>query len=590
MTFMAEKEKNKEEKKEIEIFIDNKKIFCRQGQTILAAAWENKIDIPSLCYHPDLKVKENCRLCIVEIEGKEGFYPACSTLAENGMRVIINSPQLNQLRKTNLELIFSQHREECDDCVWRHDCRLLELKEKIGGEMTRFSDRKKSFPFYQFGAALIFDTSKCLDCRNCVEVCEKEGIGFLEIKKRNNFFQVLPSKKKSCVLCGQCLLACPAGAFEEVGEFEELKKIDNLLREKDKAIIIQFAPSIVAAIGGEFGLNDWLTAAGKLVGALKRLGAKKVFDISVGADFVAVEEAKELEKRWRRGGGILPIFSSFCPSWVKFIEVYFPAFIPYLSPFRSPHLVLGGLIKTFWAKKEKINPKKIKVISVNPCVAAKDEIRRKGLKINGLKPVDYVLSARELVRLLSRHKINPATVEPQEPDKPFDISSGAGLIYEVSGGEIESIARMIYYHLTDWDLTGWGMREFKEGEMREAFVEIGERELKMAAVDNLTGAVELLKKVEKEPGAYDYLEVMACPHGCLGGGGQLLPLSKRIREQRAKELYKISEKRQIYRAEDNRIVKKVQRDFISPRLIKKIYHVDYRRQNKLVVKERSNRC
>ncbi len=570
--------------KKIQIIINNKRISCLEGQVILEVAQENKIDIPALCYHSDLEIKANCRMCLVEIKGKKGLYPSCSTKVEKGMEIITESPKIRRARKINLELIFAQHSEECNDCIWNFDCQLLKLAEKYKVKITRFADRKTKYPVYQFGPALIFDSSKCIDCRNCVDVCQQQGVGFLEIEERGHLFRVVPSKDKNkdCIYCGQCLVHCPSGAFEAVGEFEDVEKP---LQEKDKTVVFQFAPSIRTSIGEEFDLPYGSIMTEQLVAGIKKLGVDKVFDTSVGADFTTTEEADELIDKIEKG--TTPCFSSCCPSWVKFIEFYYPEFIPYLATTRSPQVILGGLIKTYWAKNEKIEPKKITVVSIMPCVAKKYEIRKEELAVNGMRPVDYVLTTRELAYLFKKHKIDLAKISPQKPDDPLGIPSGAGVIYGASGGVVESVLRTAYDKLTPHqNKFGAGQAkkslriEFKqvrgmEG-MKKAVIKINGQSVKIAVINGIGNAKKVLEKLKKNPKLYDAIEVMACFGGCIGGGGQPVPTDGKIRQERAASLYQIDDQKEIRLAHHNPIVKKVYQEFLtSEKIIHHICHTKY---------------
>ena len=561
--------------KKIQIQINNKNINGQEGETILEVAKKNKIEIPALCFHPDLSIKANCRLCLVEIKGKNGLYPACFTKIEPGMKIITNSAKINKARKINLELIFSQHCEECYDCVWGFDCLLLKLAKKYKVKITRFPDRKKGYPLYQFGPALIFDSSKCIDCRNCVDVCQKQGIEFLKTKEKGHLFQVIPSedKNKDCVYCGQCITHCPAGAFEAVGEFEE---VETPLLDKNKVVVLEFAPSIRVSIGEEFNLPLGSDTTGKLVAGIKKLGVNKVFDVSVGADFTTVEEAKELRERLESGKN-LPMLTSCCPSWVKFVEFYHPELISHLTLVRSPHIILGGLIKTFWAKKENIDPKKIVVVSVMPCVAKKYEIEREELKIKGLKPVDYVLTTRELAYLFIKHKIDLKKIKPQKPDAPWGVPSGAGVIYGASGGVMESALKTLYQQLTQRKLSNIKFKKIKEIEgAKKAKIKINNRIINIAVVNGLGNAKKFLEEIKNNPKLYDYVEIMACPGGCIGGGGQPLPTDMAIRQKRANSLYQVSRKKEIKLAHKNPIVEEVyQKFFTSKEKIHSICHTKY---------------
>ncbi len=568
------------------ITIDGKRIKAKKGQTILEVAKEQGIEIPTLCYHSDLEIRASCRICVVEIKGREGLHPACATKTEEGMEIITESPKVKRTIKINLELLFSQHCEECRDCIWNFNCQLLKLAKEYQVKITRFSDRKTGNPIYQFGPSLIFDSSKCIDCRNCVEVCQKQGVGFLGIKEKNHFFQVIPSKDKNkdCVYCGQCIVHCPVGAFEAVGEFEG---VEEPLLDKDKIVVFQFAPAIRTSIGEEFSLPYGSIITEKLVAGIKKLGVARVFDVSVGADFTTVEEAKELIERLETNKN-LPMFTSCCPSWVKFVEFYEPEFIPHLTSVRSPHIILGGLIKTFWAEKEKIDPKRIIVVSIMPCVAKKYEIQREELKIGGLKPVDYVLTTRELARLFVKHGIDFKNLKPQKPDEPFGIPSGAGEIYGASGGVMESALRTAYEKITGKNLKRMDFKQVRGMEgIKRAEIDINGKKVKIAIVNGLGNAKKILKELNpirnrisngarENPKLYDYVEVMACFGGCIGGGGQSVPTNDRIRKERAKGLYQSDAKKEIRLAHKNPAVKKVFQEFLnSAEKIHSVCHTKY---------------
>lgn len=565
--------------KTIKITIDGKEIRAREGQTILEIAKDNKIEIPALCFHPDLEAKGGCRLCLVEIKDKKGMHTACSVKAENGMEIITSSPKIQRARKTNLELIFSQHREECDDCVWYEKCRMLKLAREYGLKITRFSDRKKNFPCYQFGPSVVFDSSKCINCRNCVEVCQKQGVNFFDIKEQNSFFEIFPTKdkKRDCIYCGQCLAHCPVGAFESVGEYEDIEKP---FQDKSKVIVVQFAPAIRTSIGEEFGMKPGEVVTDKLVAAIRKLGVDRVFDVSVGADFTTMEEAKELMEKIKKGKGAC--LSSCCPSWVKFVEFYYPEFIPCLATTRSPHIILGALIKTYWAKNEKIDPKKIKVISIMPCTSKKYEVERDELEIDGMEPVDHVLTTRELARLFKKRNIDLKKIKPEPADRPLGLPSGAGVIYGATGGVAESALRTAYFMMTGKNLNNIELKAVRGMEgIKKAEIKVKGFKARMAVVTGTGNAEKILKELQKNPKAYDAVEVMACPGGCIGGGGQPLPSTPEIRKQRADALYQIDAKKKLRLAHESPIVKKIYQEFLSDeKLAHKICHTKYFRKSK----------
>jgi NADH-quinone oxidoreductase subunit G/NADP-reducing hydrogenase subunit HndD len=553
----------------IEIKIDNQKINTEEGKTILEVAIQNGIKIPALCYHSDLTPKESCRLCVVKIEGRNGLFPSCTTLVEDGMEIITDDEEINSTRKTNLELLFSEHVEQCGDCVWASRCKMLELSKKLGIRINEFEERKKDFKEYNIGDIFKFDSSKCINCSNCVEMCEKQGVGFLEIKKEDNFYRTVPSKDKECVYCGQCVVHCPSGTFETNNPAKKImEEIEN-----GKYVVFQFAPAIRTSIGEEFGMDYGEVVIDKMVAGIKQLGAKKVFDVSVGADFCVIEEAKELIERLEKKEN-LPMFTSCCPAWVRFVEVYKPEFKANLTTTRSPHIILGGMIKTYFAEKEGIDPKDIIVVSVMPCLSKKYEITREELKVDGLDPVDYVLTTHELSRLLISKKIDLKNIVGIPRDPVLGIPSSAGVIFGASGGVAESALRTAYRMITKDNV----ILDYKEvrgmEEVKEAKVKIGEVELKLAVVNGLGNAKKLL---ESNYNDYDYIEVMSCPGGCIGGGGQPVPTNSEIRKKRAEGLYRIDEKDANRLADDNLIVKEIYAEFLnSDEIIKKICYTKFK--------------
>jgi NADH-quinone oxidoreductase subunit G/NADP-reducing hydrogenase subunit HndD len=558
----------------IKITVDGKEILTEAGQTILGALSRAGISVPTLCYHSDLETKASCRICVVEIKGKKDLVASCAAKIENGLEIMTESPRVRRARKINLELLFAQHKEECRDCIFLSNCQLLKLAKEYKAEICRFRDRKTKFPVYSFGPALLFDSSKCIDCRNCVEVCQKQEVNFFDIKGKGYFLKIVPTKDKSrdCIYCGQCLVHCPVGAFEAVGEFEDVEKC---LNQKDKTVVFQFAPAVRTSIGEEFGLAQGEVVTEKLVGAIKKLGVYKVFDTSVGADFTTIEEAGEFIEKLNSNRG--PCLSSCCPAWVKYIEFNYPEFIPNIATTRSPQVILGGLIKTYWAEKEKIDPKKLIVVSVMPCVAKKYEIQRKELKINGQKPVDYVLTTRELAYLFAKRKIDLKNVQPQKVDNPLGEASGAGVIYGASGGVAESVLRVLCAKLTGVGLPKVDFKAVRGQQgVKKAVVDINGRQIKIVVASGINNAKKILEDLKKNPAIYDAVEIMACPGGCVGGGGQPVPADVLTRKARAEALYEIDQYKKVRFPNENPVVQEIYREFLnSPEIIHKICHTKY---------------
>ncbi len=617
--------------KKLKIYINNKLYKARIGETILDVALREGIKIPHLCKHPDLSIKANCRVCLVEVEGK-GIVTSCSTQVEEGMKVKTNTPKVERARKINLELIFSEHIEKCNKCIYQNNCAILRYAREYGLKISRFFDRKKGYPIWQFGDSIQFDSSKCIDCRNCVEVCQvKQAVDFYEIAERGVETVVKPKGKPNikchsepvsesreileqvqddnnidllkndpdkfdCTYCGQCIVHCPVGAISEVPHWQEVEKL--LEEKKNKILVAQIAPSVRVSIGEEFNQEPGKIMTGQLIASIKQIGFDYVFDANLGADITAYEEAKELAE-WLEKGKERPMFTSCCPAWVKFVEFYYPEFIPHLATTKSPHICLGSLVKTYFADYLKKDPEEIVVVSIMPCTAKKHEINLDSHKLdssqNGKMPaVDYVLTTREYAYLLHKHKIDLPNLKPMDLDKPLDIYSGASVIYDINSGAMEAVLQSLNYFFKDQAGPKQSLeptfkvnprlqsRKYQELEsIKTARIKIGNRKLKVAAVSGLANAKKVLDDLQNEKVKYDYVEVMACPGGCVGGGGQPAPTSSEIRAKRALALYEINKNLPIKTTHKNPLVLKIYQEYFSAKrggeeLIKKILHSGFK--------------
>lgn len=541
--------------KRIKIKINNKVVTCNSGETIMEVARRAGIDIPGLCMHTDFKPKGNCRICVVEIKGRGKLETSCSTLAEDGMEIRTDTQRVKKARNHNIELIFAEHIEKCANCVWRFECKLLSFAEKYKILITTFNDRKGSRKTHKFANAVEIDGTQCIDCRNCIDACTMQGIDFLELKGKGVDQEVVPVNKKNkhCILCGQCAVHCPVSAAQEQTHWEV---VEGALREKKKIVIAQFAPSIRVSIGEDFGLPYGKIMTGHVVSGLRELGFSYVFDVNFGADITTMVEAEELVERLKNNGK-LPMMTSCCPGWVNFVEFYHPELIPNLTTARSPHMHNAGMIKTYWAKHMKINPKNIVVVSIMPCTAKKYEASRTEMKINGQFPVDYVLTTREFSFMMKKNNIDFPKLKPARADNPLGEYSGAAAIYGATGGVMESALRTAHFMVCGEKKTGTCSPkiDFKEARgmkgVKEAKVTVGDKELRIAVVNGIGNIRPVIENLDN----YDYIEVMACPGGCIGGGGQPIPTTDEIRKKRIAALYALDKKLPRRTAHENQGVK-----------------------------------
>ena len=560
----------------IKIKINGQEISCLPDQTIMQVARENSIKIPGLCFHPDFPVKDNCRICVVEVSGRKRLATSCSTKVEPGMEILTDTDRVKKLRNLNIELIFAEHIEKCPTCIWHYNCPLLNLAEKYKIGITRFRDRKDRRKVYKFANAVEIDGTQCIDCRNCLDACNKQQkINYLKLKGKgieqeivpvgNNkkFFKKNRQPKVDCIYCGQCAVHCPVGAAQEQTHWQ---LVEAALKKKNKTLVAQFAPSIRVSIGEEFGLPYGKILSGQVTSGLRQLGFNYVFDVNFGADITTMVEAEELVARIK-SGGTLPMFTSCCPSWIKYIEFFHPQLIPNLTTARSPQMHSAGVIKTYWAEKMKINPKNILVVSIMPCTAKKFEASRAELKIKGNWPIDYVITTREFAFLLKKNKINFLKLKPSLADNPLGVFSGAGAIYGATGGVMESALRTAQYLMKTaqglvCDAKGVKIKnqnnfcqakvEFKAvrslEDFRQAEIIWGKKNIKVAVVNGIGQIQTVLDNLNQ----YHYVEVMACPGGCIGGGGQPIPTTEEIRAKRLAALYQVDKQSKIRKAHENK--------------------------------------
>ena len=571
----------------IKLTIDDKEVEVKKGTTILEAARQADVDIPTLCFLKDINEVGDCRMCIVEIEGRRGFVPSCVQKAEEGMIVHTNTPNVADARRVILELIISNHKVECLTCTRSGNCELQDLAKKFNIRDIDFEGEIIEHEIDDVSPSIVRDFSKCVLCRRCVATCKNvQKIGAIDCVNRGFESCVSTVGNKSlndvnCTFCGQCIQSCPTGALHEK---ETIDEVWDKLKDPEAYVVVQTAPAVRAALGEEFGMDIGTNATGKMVTALKRLGFDKVFDTNTGADFTIMEEANEFIERFSNKDAALPMITSCSPGWVKYIEMNYPELLPHLSTCKSPHQMFGALIKTYFAEKEGIDPSKIYVVSVMPCIAKKFERTREGMENEGLSDVDNVITTRELARMIKQANIEFTKLEDTEFDSPMGEATGAAAIFGTTGGVMEAALRTAQDTLTGKDLDKIDFESVRGGEgIKKAKIKIADTEIKVVAASGLANAQKILEEIKSGKADYQFVEIMACPGGCVMGGGQPIKNSKTraevdVRSLRANCLYSIDEQSTIRKSHENPVIKKIYKEFLKKpgsEISHKLLHTHY---------------
>jgi NADH-quinone oxidoreductase subunit G/NADP-reducing hydrogenase subunit HndD len=548
------------------VIVDGIQVEVPDNATILEAAKLAKKEIPTLCYHPDLPAIGACRICVVEVEGEPLLKTACNTNVRDGMRIRTISPAIREARQTALELILSRHPQKCNECVRNGTCELQALASRIHvGEISFPYRQRPGSPDVSSGA-VGRDPSKCVLCRRCVQVCEViQSVGAIAVQGRGYdawidtpFSRAL--SEVGCVYCGQCVDRCPVGALFEVSHVE---RVWRALQDPEIHVVVQTAPAVRAAIGEEFGLPPGTLVTGQIVAALRRLGFDKVFDTDFTADLTIMEEGHELIGRLR-DGGVLPMLTSCSPGWINFIEHFYPDLLPHLSSCKSPQQMFGALAKTYYAQKAGIDPSKIFVVSVMPCTAKKAEAARPEMKDSGYQDVDAVLTTREAARMMKEAGIDLSKLEPEDYDLPLGVSTGAGVIFGVTGGVMEAALRTVYEVVTGKKLEKIDILPVRGMEgIREAEIELDGLRVRAAVAHGLANARKLMDKIVSGQADYHFIEIMACPGGCLSGGGQPYPTTPEIRQKRAQALYEADRLLPLRKSHENPVIQELYREFLG---------------------------
>lgn len=576
----------------VNLKINNKVVEVEKGTTILEAAKKLNIKIPSLCHMDlhDIKFVNklaSCRVCLVEDLDKNSLVPSCATFVKEGMNIRTDSQRVIKARRAIVELLLSDHPSDCLKCANNLNCTLQDLAHDLNIREIRYKGEMRELPIDDNSYSLIRDPNKCILCRRCETMCnEVQTVGALAEVSRGFYTHVgssfnRPMFETTCTFCGQCLSVCPTGALTEKNNVAEVWK----LLGSDKHVIVQVAPAVRVSLGEMFGMEVGLNVEGKIVKALKTLGFSKVFDTNFAADLTIMEEANEFVHRLK-GEGKLPILTSCCPAWVNFMEQQFSDMIDIPSSCKSPHEMFGAIAKSYYAKKEGIDPNDIVVVSIMPCISKKYEAKRDELENEGFSDVDTVITTRELAEMIKEVGIDFKSLEDEAFDNPMGESTGAGDIFGTSGGVIEATVRTAYDMLTGKELEKVEFRDFRglEG-IKYASVDIDGREIKIAVANGLGNTRKLLEKLNKKEIDLDAIEVMACPGGCIGGGGQPFhhgDLS--ILKRRSNALYQLDESKKLRKSYENPYIKQLYDEFLGEPGSNKaisLLHTSYKARPKL---------
>lgn len=542
--------------------INNRRVTFTNEKNVLSVIRKSGIDLPTFCYHSELSTYGACRMCVVE-DDRGKIFASCSEVPRDGMVIYTNTPRLQHHRKMIIELLLASHCRDCTTCAKNGVCTLQKLSRQLGITDVRFENNKKQLPKDTSSDCVIRDPNKCILCGDCVRTCDEiQGLGILDFAFRGSKMQVTPAFNKDlaqtdCVGCGQCRAVCPTGA---ISIKQDVEPVWAALSDRNTRVVAQIAPAVRVAVGDKFGIKKGENTLGRLVAALRRIGFDEVYDTNFGADLTVMEESKELVERLESGEN-LPLFTSCCPAWVKFCENRYPEFRKNISTCRSPQAMFGALLKEearMNAEKDKAEgrePKKTVVVSIMPCTAKKAEIKRPEHFTDGEQDVDYVLTTTEITRMIQEAGIDLAQVQPEALDMPFGLSSGAGAIFGVTGGVTEAVLRRLVGSSRAEDLEEISFSGIRGVDgIKETTVKLGDREVKIAVVNGLHCAEDLLDKMKAGEAYYDFVEVMACKRGCIAGGGQPVPIGPRTKKARLEGIYKIDSMAQIKLSNENPIV------------------------------------
>ena len=562
----------------VKLIIDGREVNVPENTTILEAAASVGIKIPTLCYLKNLNEIGACRICMVEIEGYEKLFTACNNPVREGMVIRTNSRKVWKVRRNNLQLLLSQHDVNCALCVRNGNCSLQTLASEMDIRMVPFD---KQIPFQKGSRKfpLIKDYTKCIKCMRCIQVCDKvQTCSIWDVVNTGSratvdVKNVLRLEESDCTLCGQCLTHCPVGALIER---DDTGKVWDALDDPEKIVVVQIAPSVRAAWGEDLGLKPEFATVKRLAAALRQVGFDYIFDTDFSADLTIMEEASEfLEKLKNKDHEKFPMFTSCCPGWVRFVKGYFPEFVDQVSTAKSPQQMFGAIAKSYYAKILNVDPSRIFSVSIMPCISKKQECALPVMNDAGAgRDVDVVLTTREIDRMIKAAHIIPQGLKEEELDMPLGLGSGAGVIFGATGGVMEAALRTASYFVTGKNPDPDAFRQVRGMQgWREAEFDLAGQTLKVAMVNGLGNARKLLKKLKKGKVSYDFVEVMACPGGCVGGGGQPIHDGYEMAPERGEILYRLDRQSQLRFSHENPSIKQCYADFLGQPLSERAHHL-----------------
>lgn len=536
------------------MIIDGQKVEFDNEKHVLEVVRKAGIDLPTFCYHSELSVYGACRMCVIEDKGGR-VLASCSIPPKDGLEVYTNTPRLRKYRRMILELILSNHDRDCTVCEKNGRCKLQELATRFGIKRTRFSERRVNIPVDYSNPSIVRNPNKCIKCGDCMRMCKEiQGIGAIELLNNDEKICITSvtdenSRIIECVNCGQCATVCPTGALMVKNHTEN---VWAQLQNKDKRVVAQIAPAVRVGIGEEFGLVPGENALGKIVAALRRLGFDMVFDMSFAADVTVMEEGKEFLDRLEKGEG-LPMFTSCCPAWVQFVEQKYPELAQNISSCKSPQQIFGSLLRDYFKKND--DGKENVIVSIVPCSSKKREAKLPEFAVEGVPDVNLVITTQELASMIREAGIVFNELEPESMDMPFGLVSGAGVIFGVTGGVCEAVLRRCIHEKAAGELQNIAVSGVRGMDgIKEFNVDLGGKTVRFAVVSGLKNTDDLMKKILNNECSYDFIEVMACRGGCIGGAGQPIPNSQEIKRLRAKGLYNADKVSQIKTSDENPII------------------------------------